>query len=128
MGCIWTLFLPTTISDSLAPRGTSGERVGERGRLANKLSTSAPPLPGPLLHSEWRRGPGRGGADVLNLFAKRPLSPTLSPLVPRGARESEIVVGKNSVQMHPMRLQFLRHVIGVGDHIRFPHAGTVAAP
>ena len=41
----------------LSPRGTNGERAGERGGLR-----IAPPLPGPLLHSAWRRGrrlPGR---------------------------------------------------------------------
>src|SRR5436190_20233756 len=32
----------------------------------------------------WRRGPGRGGAS------KKPPSPTLPPLVPRGERESRI--------------------------------------
>ena len=37
----------------------------------------------PLLHSEWRRGSGRGGTRS----AGQPLSPALSPLVPRGARE-----------------------------------------
>ena len=35
----------TQASGSLAPRGTSGERAGERGGSKNKL----PPLPGPLL-------------------------------------------------------------------------------
>ena len=44
-------------TNSLPPRGTNGERAGERGGLR-----IAPPLPGPLLHSAWRRGrrlPGR---------------------------------------------------------------------
>ena len=45
----------------------------------------------PLLRSERRRGPGRGGArhwrDGSNLRA--PLSPTLSPFVPHGEREPD---------------------------------------
>lgn len=44
-------------TNSLSPRGTNGERAGERGGLR-----IAPPPPGPLLHSAWRRGrrlPGR---------------------------------------------------------------------
>jgi hypothetical protein len=45
---------------SLAPRGTSGERAGERGIFQRGLSTiaslhnrtiSIPPLPSPLLHT-----------------------------------------------------------------------------
>ena len=68
---------------SLSPRGTSGERAGERGRPAN----SAPPLPGPLLP------PASGGegeaAPVRFMGSKREVSfrRILSPLVPRGARE-----------------------------------------
>ena len=37
---------------SLAPRGTSGARVGERGRS----TASKPPLPGPLLHCHGGEG------------------------------------------------------------------------
>ena len=40
-----------------------------------------------LSSMKWRRGPGRGGA----WYFKRPLSPALSPLVPRGAREMESI-------------------------------------
>ena len=44
-------------TNALSPRGTNVERAGERGGLR-----ITPPLPGPLLHSAWRRGrrlPGR---------------------------------------------------------------------
>src|SRR5204862_6684824 len=37
----------------------------------------------------WRRGPGRGGAS------KKPPSPTLPPLVPRGEGESRIGLNRN---------------------------------
>ena len=66
----------------------------------------APPLPAcghPLLHSEWRRGPGRGGApvhgegkfrsDSIAIARSFPLTPTLSP----SAGERETVLGGGCV-------------------------------
>jgi hypothetical protein len=38
-----------------------------------------------LASAKWRRGPGRGGAFLLEI----PLSSILSPLVPRGERKNQ---------------------------------------
>src|SRR5437667_1845774 len=51
---------------SLSPRGTSGERVGERGNLLLTPNASrkqdGPPLPGPLLPQREERETRRNGS------------------------------------------------------------------
>src|SRR6266568_5700267 len=45
------------VRNSLSPRGTSGERVGERGSFARLGRSFAAPLPGPLpTPSSWGEG------------------------------------------------------------------------
>src|SRR6185436_8380139 len=63
--------------------------------LCTDLEPEAPPLPPfghPLLHSEWRRGMGRGGAPVHGK-GRRPACPPGSAGIPAGANP----VGKNSI-------------------------------
>src|SRR6266850_792023 len=60
----------TLRSDSLAPRGTSGERVGERG---NPIKPSSSPRPSPPPSSEEREKTASvSNADFLNSTAVHP--------------------------------------------------------
>jgi len=70
---------------SLAPRGTSGERVGERGRS----TASKPPLPSPLLHCHGGEGEQTFIArpSCLNSMAVPPpprSAPPFRPVIPLG--------------------------------------------
>ncbi len=75
---------------------TRGVRLGfETGSHDPRIeplnrTTAASPSPPDV---RGRRGPGRGGFE----FAGLPLSPALSPLVPRGERET---IGARSAQVH----------------------------
>jgi glycosyltransferase involved in cell wall biosynthesis len=63
---------PRTEEDLRSPRPSDGRGVGgenspSQGSRIEPMNQGAPPLPAfghPLLHSEWRRGTGRGGAPV----------------------------------------------------------------
>jgi glycosyltransferase involved in cell wall biosynthesis len=58
-------------SDSLSPRGTSGERAGERG----DSKSQSPPLPGPLLPpASGREGDSRNGLKFDLLFSQHAIS------------------------------------------------------
>src|ERR1044071_811359 len=61
---------------SLSPRGTSGERAGERG-IQTKTAASPPPPPPPLLPPARGRGGGRAGERGIQ--TKTASSPRPSP-------------------------------------------------
>ena len=80
-GCIYAgakISLPTNSPNQSAPPSTASPHPlpakDERGEISPNIGSrfeptnlDAPPLPAfghPLLHSEWRRGMGRGGAPV----------------------------------------------------------------
>src|ERR1051325_4046606 len=91
---------------SLSPRGTSGERAGERGN--SKKEPSSPPSEGrenrPGLRQRLRRGEsgfGRAAGGKRAIIDRIPLSPALSPLVPRGERENDFHAVEHSLNTEP---------------------------
>ena len=100
----------------LSPRSFLAEREAKPRKpfACRRFALSAQPRFLSLSSSKRRRGPGRGGASY-----QFPLSPALSPLVPRGEREAKPQKPfACRTQLVGDRRSTPRHPAGGGDNMR----------
>ena len=94
-------------TEKSAPKNRGEQVVVWKNKKQTQRHGAAEPQPKPLplLHAEWRRGPGRGGA----CWVEPPLSLALSPLVPHGEREyrarENLCSARRSWEIAPQRPQ-----------------------